>query len=93
MFEGEPDPERDENGAGETVERAPNAGAPKHARTVADHEGVKSGISTHLEFSVVLIDAVLLIGFAIPLWAKRVNQFPDSSAPARSPSAWRRKLS
>lgn len=45
---------------------------------VADHEGVKSGISTHLEFSVVLIDAVLLIGFAIPLWAKRVNEFPDT---------------
>src|SRR5213596_4188440 len=42
----------------------------------ADHAGVRSGISTHLEFSVVLIEAVLLIGFAIPLWAKRVNQFP-----------------
>jgi cytochrome c oxidase subunit 2 len=23
-----------------------------------------------------LIEAVLLLGFAIPLWAKRVNQFP-----------------
>src|SRR3954469_18475631 len=45
---------------------------------VADHEGVKSGISTHLEFTVVLLDAVLLIGFAIPLWAKRVNEFPDT---------------
>src|SRR3954471_22651568 len=45
---------------------------------VADHEGVKSGISTHLEFTVVLLDAVLLIGFAIPLWAKRVNEFADS---------------
>ena len=33
-------------------------------------------ISTHLEFSVVLIEAVLLLGFAIPLWARRVNQFP-----------------
>ena len=44
----------------------------------ADHEGVKSGISTHLEFSVVLIDAVLLVGFAIPLWAKRVNEFPTT---------------
>src|SRR3954452_21981918 len=44
---------------------------------VADHEGVKSGISTHLEFAVVLIEAVLLVGFAIPLWAKRVNAFPD----------------
>ena len=45
---------------------------------MADHHGVKSGISTHLEFSVVLIEAVLLLGFAIPLWAKRVNQFPDT---------------
>src|SRR6476659_10486659 len=44
---------------------------------VADHEGVKSAISTHLEFAVVLVEAVMLIGFAIPLWAKRVNQFPS----------------
>src|ERR1044071_187826 len=43
---------------------------------VADHAGVRSPISTHLEFSVVLIEAVLLLGFAIPLWGKRVNQFP-----------------
>ncbi len=43
---------------------------------VASHEGVTSGISTHLEFAVVLIEAVLLIGFAVPLWAKRVNEFP-----------------
>ena len=48
----------------------------KSRHPVADHEGVKSGISTHLEFAVVLIEAVLLIGFAVPLWAKRVNQFP-----------------
>jgi cytochrome c oxidase subunit 2 len=45
---------------------------------VANHVGVKSGISTHLEFAVVLIEAVLLVGFAVPLWAKRVNQFPES---------------
>ncbi len=49
----------------------------KSRHPVADHEGVKSGISTHLEFAVVLIEAVLLIGFAVPLWAKRVNEFPD----------------
>ena len=42
----------------------------KRRQPGADHEGVKSGISTHLEFSVVLIEAVLLIGFAIPLWAE-----------------------
>ena len=45
---------------------------------VADHEGVKTGISTHLEFAVVLIEAVLLVGFAIPLWGKFVNEFPDT---------------
>src|SRR4051812_46237744 len=50
----------------------------KSRHPVADHEGVKSGISTHLEFAVVLIEAVLLIGFAIPLWGKYVNEFPDS---------------
>ena len=50
----------------------------KGRNPVADHEGVKSGISTHLEFAVVLIDAVLLVGFAIPIWGKFVNEFPDS---------------
>ena len=36
----------------------------KSRHPAADHEGVRSGISTHLEFSVVLIEAVLLLGFA-----------------------------
>src|SRR4030095_6612572 len=48
----------------------------KSRRPVADAAGVKRCISTHVEFSVVLIEAVLLLGFAIPLWAKRVNEFP-----------------
>src|SRR5213080_4626988 len=48
----------------------------KRRQPVADYHGVRGPISTHLEFSVVLIEAVLLLGFAIPLWAKRVNQFP-----------------
>jgi cytochrome c oxidase subunit 2 len=46
----------------------------KGRHPVADHHGVRSGISTHLEFSVVLIEAVLLLGFAIPLWAKRCQK-------------------
>jgi len=50
----------------------------KSRHPAADHAGVRSGISTHLEFSVVLIEAVLLLGFAIPLWAKRVNEFPPT---------------
>src|SRR5437016_9196766 len=51
----------------------------KSRRPVADHAGVTSGISTHLEFSVVLIEAVLLLGFAIPLWAKRVRSEEHTS--------------
>ena len=50
----------------------------KKRNPVASNEGITNGISTHLEFSIVLIDAVLLIGFAIPLWAKRVNEFPET---------------
>jgi cytochrome c oxidase subunit II len=48
----------------------------KRRQPHANYLGVTSPISTHLEFSVVLIEAVLLLGFAIPLWGKRVNQFP-----------------
>ena len=46
----------------------------------ADYHGVQSKASAHLEFSVVLIEAVLLLGFALPLWGKRVNgdQFPPN---------------
>ena len=42
----------------------------------ADYYGVRTKASTHIEFMVVLIDVLLLIGFAIPLWSKRVLHFP-----------------
>jgi cytochrome c oxidase subunit 2 len=47
----------------------------------ANYHGVKSKASAHLEFSVVLVEAVLLLGFALPLWGKRVTaeQFPDQA--------------
>ena len=47
----------------------------------ADYHGVQSKASAHLEFSVVIIEAVLLLGFAIPLWGRRVNgdQFPPDT--------------
>ncbi|HEX4822968.1 MAG TPA: hypothetical protein VFV19_01510 [Candidatus Polarisedimenticolaceae bacterium] len=48
--------------------------AKKHP--VADYAGVKSHTSTYLEVAVAIAEAVLLIGFSIPLWAKRVDQFP-----------------
>ncbi len=44
----------------------------------ADYHGVRSHASTHIEFSVVLIEAVLLLGFALPLWGKRVNDIPQT---------------
>ncbi len=45
----------------------------------ANYHGVQSKASAHLEFSVVLIEAVLLLGFALPLWGKRVSpdKWPD----------------
>ncbi len=43
----------------------------------ANYHGVKSKAAAHIEFSVVLIEAVLLLGFAVPLWAKRVTTFPQ----------------
>jgi cytochrome c oxidase subunit 2 len=51
----------------------------RHPR--ADYHGVKTKASTHIEFMVVLLEAVLLIGFAIPLWARRVSDFPKDDAP------------
>jgi cytochrome c oxidase subunit 2 len=42
----------------------------------ANYFGVTSHVSTHLEVGVVIIEAVLLLGFAYPLWAKRVEDQP-----------------
>jgi cytochrome c oxidase subunit 2 len=46
----------------------------------ADYYGVRTKASTHIEFMVVLIDVLLLIGFAVPLWSKRVLHFPQGDA-------------
>jgi cytochrome c oxidase subunit 2 len=48
---------------------------------VADARGVTSHTSTWLEGGVAVVEAILLIGFSIPLWADRVERFP---APADS---------
>lgn len=42
----------------------------------ADYYGAQGGISTHLEFSVVLVEAVIFFGFALTLWNMHVNLFP-----------------
>ena len=46
------------------------------ANPKADYKGVTSHTSRYVEVGVVLVEAVLLIGFAIPAWADRVNEFP-----------------
>ncbi|GAA5494626.1 cytochrome c oxidase subunit 2 [Rubritalea squalenifaciens DSM 18772] len=41
----------------------------------ASYHGVKNHASTHLEIGVVIIEAVLLLGFAFPLWAERTDTY------------------
>lgn len=36
----------------------------------------KAPIPNYTELAVVVIEAVLLLGIAVPLWAKNVQQFP-----------------
>lgn len=43
----------------------------------ADYVGVRGHASTWLEVGVASFEAVLLIGFAVPLWAKVVDDFPS----------------
>jgi cytochrome c oxidase subunit II len=43
---------------------------------VANYTGVKSHRSTYLEIGVAVVEAVLLFGFAIPMWAARVDDIP-----------------
>ena len=42
----------------------------------ADYVGVTSHASSYLELAVACVEIVLLVGFAVPLWAKVVDKFP-----------------
>lgn len=42
----------------------------------ADYTGVRGHTSSYLEVAVAIVEAVLLIGFSIPMWSNRVNAFP-----------------
>ena len=48
----------------------------------ANYVGVKSHLSSGLEVAVAAIEFVILIGFAIPIWATRVNDVPNSATGA-----------
>src|SRR5262245_19830529 len=43
----------------------------------ADYLGVRSHASNYIEVLVAIVEVVLLVGFAIPLWANAVDKFPD----------------
>jgi cytochrome c oxidase subunit 2 len=43
---------------------------------VATYAGVKSHASGYAEVGVAIVEGVLLIGFAIPIWAARVDRMP-----------------
>lgn len=49
----------------------------RSANPKADYKGVTSHASSYVELAVAGIEVVLLVGFAIPLWAKVADQFPS----------------
>ena len=46
----------------------------------ASYTGVKSKISTYVEGGVVVVEAILLIAFAIPIWAEIMTEHPEEDA-------------
>jgi cytochrome c oxidase subunit II len=55
----------------------------KRANPAASYTGAKGKISKGLEVAVAVVEVVLLLGYAIPAWAKRVKQFPAESEAVR----------
>ena len=51
----------------------------KSRNPVANYTGVTSSASKYSEIAVALVEAVLLVGFAIPIWASRVSRLPPES--------------
>ncbi|HYN20410.1 MAG TPA: hypothetical protein VE078_05590 [Thermoanaerobaculia bacterium] len=55
----------------------------KGRNPVASYEGAKGHFSTYGEAVVVLVEVVLLVAFAVPIWAVRVNEPPDTENAVR----------
>jgi cytochrome c oxidase subunit 2 len=51
----------------------------RSANPVANYTGVKSHASNYAEIAVAVVEAVILIGFAIPLWAARIGDIPPEN--------------
>jgi cytochrome c oxidase subunit 2 len=48
----------------------------RKANPKADYVGIKGHASNYIEAVVAIVEGVLLIGFAVPLWAHAVDNFP-----------------
>ncbi len=46
-------------------------------RKKVDAEGIRSHAPTYLEIAVVVVELLLLAGLSIPIWAGRVDDFPN----------------
>ena len=46
----------------------------------ASYAGAKGKFSSYLEIGVILAEAILLVGFAFPIWANLKHDFPDEDA-------------
>jgi cytochrome c oxidase subunit 2 len=51
----------------------------KRSHPVASYAGAKGKVSKGLEIGIVVIEAVLLLFYAIPAWARRVSNFPTEN--------------
>lgn len=52
----------------------------RHKRQpAADYHGVRGHASTHIEIGVVIVEVILLLGFAFPLWAERADAYPTDA--------------
>ena len=41
----------------------------------ASYHGVTNHVSSHIEIAVIIVEAVLLLGFALPLWRERTDKY------------------
>jgi cytochrome c oxidase subunit II len=51
----------------------------RRSNPAASYEGAKGKVSKGFEVGIVIIEAVLLLFYAIPAWARRVTNFPSES--------------
>ena len=49
----------------------------KNRNPKADYHGVRSHASSYAELLIVIVEAVLLVGFALPIWSRAVEKFPS----------------